>query len=155
MRAPLTAEDAEKLANIGDELEDQLSGLFDREEIEPVARRFDLFVHMKYRLQPGALVVPMIRSQPKGTRQDLRADFEARYTEIYGPNAAFRNSEVEIVKVHVEGTSDTVVPTLAPLSIAENNDPGLRSNAIGWLISSKTPTSYRRLSMTVNCCVLA
>ncbi|HWG05932.1 MAG TPA: hydantoinase/oxoprolinase family protein, partial [Beijerinckiaceae bacterium] len=124
LRAPLTAEDAKKLANIGDELEDQLSELFDREKIEPVARRFDFFVHMKYRLQPGALAVPMIRARSEGARQDLRADFEARYTEIYGPNAAFRNSEVEIVKLHVEGSSDTIAPTLAPSSIAENNDPG-------------------------------
>ena len=122
--APLNPENTKKLSVLLDELELQLAGLFDRENVEPEARRYERFVHMKYRLQPGSLPVPVADLLGKsGTPQDLRTDFEALYTEIYGPNAAFRGREVEIVKVRLEGTCDTVVPLLAPLALDSESNP--------------------------------
>jgi N-methylhydantoinase A len=123
LRAPLSDDDAEKLAAMFAGLEEQLSGLFDREGIGAGSRRYERFVHMKYKLQPGSLAVPMNRSSDDCGRS-LRADFEAQYTAIYGPNAAFRNSEVEIVRMHVEGTCDMAPPALSPRPLATSSEAG-------------------------------
>ncbi|MDP6173722.1 MAG: hydantoinase/oxoprolinase family protein, partial [Rhodospirillales bacterium] len=125
LQAPLSEAEGDSLSSMMVELEGGLSALFDAEEIELDARRYDRFVHMKYRLQPGSLAVP-VSTLPgeEGEPQDLRADFEALYTQIYGPNAAFAQSEVEIVKAQIEGSCATVVPSLAPLSMGDQSDPG-------------------------------
>lgn len=122
LRVPLTSGTAADLAGILDELEANIADLFEREGVEADARRYERFVHMKYKLQPSALPVPI--EGPAGQGGNLRSDFERLYTAINGPNAAFANSEVEIVKVQVEGTCATVVPSLAPKPLGVSADPG-------------------------------
>ena len=88
----------------------KLARLFDREGVAPHDRRFERSIYMKYRLQPSALSVPV----HAGLSQDaVVAAFEARYADLYGPNAGYRAAGIEIVKCRLDGLAETVVPALA------------------------------------------
>ena len=80
---------------------------------------------MKYRLQPSALSVPVgARFDEPATQQQVIEAFEARYSELYGANAAYRAAGIEIVKCRVEGAAETVAPALAEVAPDAEADAG-------------------------------
>ena len=130
MHAPLTQQQTEQMATMLAELEAQISGLFEREGVAPADRSFERHVHMKYRLQQGALAVPTpydLRGEGAGGR--LVADFERQYAALYGSNAGFGAAGIEIVKVRVDGRGATVLPALTrePVPAAVDAASALKS----------------------------
>ena len=75
---------------------------------------------MKYRLQPSALSVPVSAT---ASQQAVVDAFEARYSALYGANAAYRAAGIEIVKCRVEGSARTVAPALAAADPDPDADP--------------------------------
>ena len=107
---PLADEEWERLGALFEENERSLAALFDSEGVPEGERRFERSLYMKYRLQPSALSVPV----SAGSSQEAAVDaFEARYSALYGANAAYRAAGIEIVKCRVEGMAETVAPALA------------------------------------------
>ena len=107
---PLADEEWERLGALFEENERGLAALFDSEGVPEGERRFERSLYMKYRLQPSALSVPVSAE----SSQDATIDaFEARYSALYGANAAYRAAGIEIVKCRVEGMAETVAPALA------------------------------------------
>ena len=107
---PLADEEWERLGALFEENERGLAALFDSEGVPEGERRFERSLYMKYRLQPSALSVPVSAE----SSQDAAVDaFEARYSALYGANAAYRAAGIEIVKCRVEGMAETVAPALA------------------------------------------
>ena len=107
---PLADEEWERLGALFEENERGLAALFDSEGVPEGERRFERSLYMKYRLQPSALSVPVSAE----SSQDATVDaFEARYSALYGANAAYRAAGIEIVKCRVEGMAETVAPALA------------------------------------------
>ncbi len=107
---PLADEEWERLGALFEENERGLAALFDSEGVPEGERRFERSLYMKYRLQPSALSVPV----SAGSSQEAAVDaFEARYSALYGANAAYRAAGIEIVKCRVEGMAETVAPALA------------------------------------------
>jgi len=123
VHVPGSAAQLQRLEATFGELEAQIGDLFEREKVAASARRYDRFVHMKYRLQPGALAVPVAgRLDETGAGDRLLKEFERLYREFYGPNAGFRSAVVELVKAHVEGRCATVLPALAAEELGESTD---------------------------------
>lgn len=119
---PLSDADWRRLGGLFEAGEQSLSALFDSEGVPAEARRYERSLYMKYRLQPSALSVPVAA----GESQDrVVAAFEARYSGLYGANAAYRAAGIEIVKCRVEGAADTVAPALA----AVDADPAADAEA--------------------------
>ena len=111
---PLSQERWRELGSIFEKLEQQLDELFEREAIERPARRFERFVHVKYRLQPRALAVPMAEGfDVPGAQERLLAAFERQYAGLYGDNAGYSAAGVEIIKCRVDGSAAMVLPRLA------------------------------------------
>ena len=107
---PLADEEWGRLGALFEENERGLAALFDSEGVPEGERRFERSLYMKYRLQPSALSVPVSAE----SSQDATIDaFEARYSALYGANAAYRAAGIEIVKCRVEGMAETVAPALA------------------------------------------
>ncbi len=107
---PLSAVAWAGLEEIYRGMAERLGRLFDREGIAPADRRFERSIYMKYRLQPTSLSVPV----HAGLSQDALIEaFEARYGDLYGPNAGYRAAGIEIVKCRLDGLADSVVPALA------------------------------------------
>ena len=107
---PLADEEWARLGALFEENERGLAALFDSEGVPEGERRFERSLYMKYRLQPSALSVPVSAE----SSQDAVVDaFEARYSALYGANAAYRAAGIEIVKCRVEGMAETVAPALA------------------------------------------
>ena len=107
---PLADEEWARLGALFEENERGLAALFDSEGVPEGERRFERSLYMKYRLQPSALSVPVSAE----SSQDAAVDaFEARYSALYGANAAYRAAGIEIVKCRVEGMAETVAPALA------------------------------------------
>ena len=105
--------------------ERRLAALFDSEGVPADARRFERSLYMKYRLQPSALSVPVgARFDDSATQQQVIEAFEARYSELYGANAAYRAAGIEIVKCRVEGAAETVAPSLAEVDPDAEADAG-------------------------------
>ena len=105
--------------------ERRLAALFDSEGVPADARRFERSLYMKYRLQPSALSVPVgARFDDSATQQQVIEAFEARYSELYGANAAYRAAGIEIVKCRVEGVAETVAPSLAEVAPDAEADAG-------------------------------
>jgi N-methylhydantoinase A len=98
-----------------DTMRKKLDRLFESEVVPAADRRFARYLHMKFRLQPTALAVPVPEEWDLFARQDeILAAFERRYRDLYGPNAGYRAAGVEIVKCRLEGMAATVLPALAP-----------------------------------------
>ncbi len=69
---------------------------------------------MKYRLQPSSLSIPVaVDFRDPESQPAVVEAFEARYSALYGANAAYRAAGIEIVKCRVEGSAETVAPALA------------------------------------------
>ena len=100
-------------------MEAKLAKLFEREGVPPADRRFERSIYMKYRLQPSALSVPVHAGL---SQEAIVTAFEARYSELYGPNAGYRAAGIEIVKCRLDGLADTVVPSLAQRDTDPNAD---------------------------------
>ena len=110
---PLSPERWRELGSIFENLERQLDDLFEREAIERPARRYERFVHVKYRLQPRALAVPVAEGfDLPGAQERLLAAFERQYAGLYGENAAYNAAGVEIIKCRVDGFASMVLPKL-------------------------------------------
>ena len=107
---PLADEEWERLGALFEENERGLAALFDSEGVPEGERRFERSLYMKYRLQPSALSVPVSAESSQEAAVDA---FEARYSALYGANAAYRAAGIEIVKCRVEGMAETVAPALA------------------------------------------
>jgi len=111
---PLSAQRWRELGSLFEDLEGQLDELFEREAIERSARRYERFVHVKYRLQPRALPVPVAeRFDAPGAQERLLAAFERQYAGLYGENAGYSAAGVEIIKCRVDGSAAMVLPRLA------------------------------------------
>lgn len=110
---PLNETARGELKAIFGELEAQLTDLFEREGIEPSARSYERFVHVKYSLQPRALPVPLTGGLDGIDAQDqIVADFERQYADLYGANAGYRAAGIEIIKCSIHGAAATVLPEL-------------------------------------------
>ena len=107
---PLADEEWGRLGALFEENERGLAALFDSEGVPEGERRFERSLYMKYRLQPSALSVPVSAESSQEAAVDA---FEARYSALYGANAAYRAAGIEIVKCRVEGMAETVAPALA------------------------------------------
>ena len=107
---PLADGEWGRLGALFEENERGLAALFDSEGVPEGERRFERSLYMKYRLQPSALPVPVSAESSQEAAVDA---FEARYSALYGPNAAYRAAGIEIVKCRVEGMAETVAPALA------------------------------------------
>ena len=117
---PLADEEWERLGALFEENERGLAALFESEGVPEGERRFERSLYMKYRLQPSALSVPVSAE----SSQDAVVDaFEARYSALYGANAAYRAAGIEIVKCRVEGMAETVAPALAAVDPDPDADP--------------------------------
>ena len=117
---PLADGEWERLGDLLEENERGLARLFDSEDVPESERRFERSLYMKYRLQPSALSVPV----PADSSQDAVVEaFEARYSALYGANAAYRAAGIEIVKCRVEGMAETVAPALAAADPDRDADP--------------------------------
>ena len=117
---PLADEEWARLGALFEENERGLAALFESEGVPEGERRFERSLYMKYRLQPSALSVPV----SAGSSQDAVVDaFEARYSALYGANAAYRAAGIEIVKCRVEGMAETVAPALAAVDPDPDADP--------------------------------
>lgn len=124
VHVPGAADELAQLETTFGELEAQIGDLFDCEKVEKTARHYDRFVHMKYRLQPGALAVPVAgRLDEPGAGERLLKEFDRLYHEFYGANAGFRGAVVELVKAQVEGRCATVLPALAAETLGATTDP--------------------------------
>ena len=114
---PLQDAEWRRLGEAFEANERRLAALFDSEGVPADARRFERSLYMKYRLQPSALSVPVgARFDDSATQQQVIEAFEARYSELYGANAAYRAAGIEIVKCRVEGVAETVAPSLAEVA---------------------------------------
>ena len=126
MHAPLKAEQCVGLETWLAELQGQIAELFGREGVEQGDRSWQRFIHMKYRLQQGALAVPAefaLHTADAGLR--LVAEFERAYAQLYGSNAGFASAGIEIVKLRVEGHGRTVLPALTPEPVTAGADASL------------------------------
>ena len=120
---PLPAERWLELGSTLEALERQLDALFEREAIERTARRYERFVHIKYRLQPRSFLVPVTEAfDVPGAQERLLAAFERQYASLYGENAAYSAAGVEIVKCRVDGSAAMVLPTLAAEDVPPSRD---------------------------------
>ena len=127
---PLSPERWSEFGSIFGKLEAQLDDLFEREAIERPARRFERHVHMKYRLQPRALPVPLTeRSDAPGAQERLAAAFERQYAGLYGTNAGYSAAGVEIIKCRVDGSAAMVLPKLVAADEVRHKEaaPALKS----------------------------
>ena len=123
---PLADETWRDLGRTYTEMELKLSGLFDREGIDAADRRFERTLHMKYRLQPTAVPVPVPKNLDGAGAQDTLVEaFEAQYRALYGANAGYRAAGIEILKCRVDGSAATVVPTLASEDSVGEADPSI------------------------------
>ena len=100
-------------------MERRLDRLFDREGVAPADRRFERSIHMKYRLQPTALSVPMRAGL---SQEALIEAFEARYGALYGPNSGYRAAGIEIVKCRLDGLADSAAPAPAERALDPRAD---------------------------------
>jgi N-methylhydantoinase A len=117
---PLSDAQGDGLSATFGDMHRKLDRLFDSEEIAPAARRFSRYLHMKFRLQPTALAVPVPDGwDVHGRQDDIVEAFERQYRDLYGPNAGYRAAGIEIVKCRLDGAATTVLPALAPGSGAE------------------------------------
>ena len=122
---PLPDAEWRRLGEAFEANERRLGALFDSEGVPADARRFERSLYMKYRLQPSALSVPVgARLDEPATQQQVIEAFEARYSELYGANAAYRAAGIEIVKCRVEGAAETVAPALAEVDPDAEADAG-------------------------------
>ena len=122
---PLPDAEWRRLGEAFEANERRLAALFDSEGVPEEARRFERSLYMKYRLQPSALSVPVgARFDEPATQQQVIEAFEARYSELYGANAAYRAAGIEIVKCRVEGAAETVAPALAEVDPDAEADAG-------------------------------
>jgi N-methylhydantoinase A len=120
---PLTEAQGEGLRGAFDGMRKNLDRLFAAEDIPPGDRRYTRFLHVKFRLQPTALAVPVPPDWNLYAQQDALLDaFERQYRELYGPNAGYRAAGVEIVKCRLDGIATTVLPELAPEKETPNAD---------------------------------
>ncbi|MSQ51103.1 MAG: hydantoinase/oxoprolinase family protein [Betaproteobacteria bacterium] len=120
---PMAEERWRELGGLFDDLEEGLGALFAREGIEREARRYARFAHVKYRLQPRALAVPVIEDFAGADSQDrLLAAFRRQYAALYGENAGYGAASIEIVKCRVEGSADMVLPRLAAAATVRSRD---------------------------------
>jgi len=128
---PVSAANWSELGAVFDQLQRRLDELFDREAIDPPARRYERYVQMKFRLQPRALPVAVIGdlAHPDAQAQ-LLAAFECSYSGLYGADAGYRDAGVEIVKCRVDGVASTVLPRLVAEEVRSERDasPALRSS---------------------------
>jgi N-methylhydantoinase A/oxoprolinase/acetone carboxylase beta subunit len=121
--SPLSAERWRELDTTFQRLESQLDELFEREAVERPARRYERFVHVKYRLQPRALPVPVTEPfDVPGAQERLLAAFERQYTGLYGANAGYSAAGVEMVKCRVDGSAAMVLPRLAAEEVPAARD---------------------------------
>ena len=110
---PMTAANCADVETMFRRLERKLEELFDREAIEPAARRYERTLHVKYRMQPKSLAVPVAGAIRTEEEQFLLvADFERQYAALYGANAGYRAAGIEIIKCRVDGLAATVLPAL-------------------------------------------
>lgn len=124
LHAPLDPQNLEQMETGLAELATQIAALFERENVNEADRGYERHVHIKYRLQQGALAVPApndLRGADAGKR--LIADFERQYAALYGSNAGFGAAGIEIVKLRVEGRGATVLPRLLPEPVGGSSDP--------------------------------
>ncbi len=122
---PLADGEWRRLGEAFEANERRLAALFDSEGVPADARRFERSLYMKYRLQPSALSVPVgARFDEPAAQQQVIEAFEARYSELYGANAAYRAAGIEIVKCRVEGVAETVAPSLAEVDPDAEADAG-------------------------------
>ena len=119
---PLADAEWRRLGAVFETSERRLAALFDSEGVPGEARRFERSLYMKYRLQPSALSVPV---GDNASQEQVVEAFEARYSELYGANAAYRAAGIEVVKCRVEGAAETVAPSLA----ASDPDPAADAGA--------------------------
>lgn len=117
---PLAGEEWARLGDLFEENERDLARLFDSEGVPEGERRFERSLYMKYRLQPSALSVPVSADTSQNAVVEA---FEARYSALYGANAAYRAAGIEIVKCRVEGMAKTVAPALAAADPDPDADP--------------------------------
>ncbi|MFM9968861.1 MAG: hydantoinase/oxoprolinase family protein, partial [Burkholderiales bacterium] len=120
---PMPPEQWQDLEAMFESLERGLDQLFEREGIAPEARRYARFAHVKYRLQPRALAVPVVErfDQPE-SQQKLLFAFQRQYAALYGENAGYGAASIEIVKCRVEGSADMVLPKLAAAATRASRD---------------------------------
>ena len=120
---PMPAEQWQALSGMFESLEHGLGELFEREGIEPKARRYSRFAHVKYRLQPRALAVPVTAGfEDPDSQQNLLAAFQRQYAALYGENAGYGAASIEIVKCRVEGSADMILPRLAEVTVKADRD---------------------------------
>ena len=111
---PLAGEEWARLGRLFEAGERSLARLFESEGVAEGERRFERSLYMKYRLQPSSLSVPVsVDFRDLESQQAVVEAFEARYSALYGANAAYRAAGIEIVKCRVEGSAETVAPALA------------------------------------------
>jgi N-methylhydantoinase A len=114
---PLAVDGRAHLRELFATLEGRVTGQFEREgypEGIPLRR----YLYMKYRLQPRALPIELEDGTlTDETLESLVNRFEARYAEIYGQGAGYRQAGIELVKVRVDGALNTISPAIAPAQV--------------------------------------
>ncbi len=136
---PMPPERWRELGGMFEDLESGLGELFGREGIEPGARRYSRFAHVKYRLQPRALSVPVAVDFAQADSQDrLLAVFQKQYAALYGENAGYGAASIEIVKCRVEGSADMVLPRLAAAPVAEPHNASAAQKGVREIFLTET-----------------
>lgn len=120
---PLPPAEWEALTGTVASLRAGLDSLFDAEQVPAADRRYEAFVHVKFRLQPSALAVPLPAGLPHGRQGEIVATFERLYAELYGANAGYQAAGIEILKLRVDGRADTVTPTMTAVAAPGDPDP--------------------------------
>jgi len=120
---PLSPQRWRELGGMFESLEQGLGELFGREGIAPEERRYARFAHVKYRLQPRALAVPVTEDfAAPDSQQRLLAAFQRQYAALYGENAGYGAASIEVVKCRIEGSAEMVLPRLAAVPMVEACD---------------------------------
>jgi len=121
---PLSKDAWRDLVTIFGGLERQVEALFDREGIDRPRRRYERYVHVKYRLQPRALPILVEGGlDDLGAQELIGATFERQYADLYGANAGYRAAGVEIIKCRIDGVAATVLPALVADEVPGELDP--------------------------------
>jgi N-methylhydantoinase A len=128
MRTPMFFEKASKYFDcarcniIFEDMEEQSRLVLNRPELKKQDIAFHRSVDLRYRRQAFELAVPV--PSRRLTRDDIDnmvADFDKNYEELYGPETAFREAGIETTLFRVEAMAKVAKPRLRVYSPATND----------------------------------
>ena len=121
---PFTREDIGHVNAMYRELTGKLAEQFAQEGLAIASAQVTRYAYVKFRLQPRTLLTPLPSGELTWENQDaLRAAFEERYREIYGPGSGYPQAGFEVIKYRVDGFVPSIVPSIAPDRVRSSEDP--------------------------------